>query len=220
MREVKRKYSYSQVRAPRRAAHRRRRLRAREVRRRHPRVPAVRPRPPVRRGEVAYARSQIAEASTRRSATRSFSAPARSATRRRLRRVQGAPRLRPRLPGREGDGAHARAPRRRDGAPGRARALRRALLPEEGQLRRRRSRASSTRSATSPGPLRAAPATAPTTRSSAEALLLLGETYLKMHKWADARDAFATIVQRYPETAARRSTRANYLDYMKEQGSS
>ena len=37
----------------------------------------------------------------------------------------------------------------------------------------------------------------------AEALLLLGKTYLKMHKWSDARQAFETIVQRARDEPAR-----------------
>jgi outer membrane protein assembly factor BamD len=34
-----------------------------------------------------------------------------------------------------------------------------------------------------------------------EALLLLGETYLKMHKQTEARQSFCTIIARYPESA-------------------
>ena len=34
-----------------------------------------------------------------------------------------------------------------------------------------------------------------------DALLLLGETYLKMHKWNEARSSFATILQQYPRSA-------------------
>lgn len=51
----------------------------------------------------------------------------------------------------------------------------------------------------------------------AEALLLLGETYLKMHKYTDAREAFETIVREYARTAL--TVAANrYLDYMKTRG--
>ena len=50
-----------------------------------------------------------------------------------------------------------------------------------------------------------------------EALLLLGETYLKMHKWGDARESFATILRRYAQSALTVQAR-NYLDYMKERG--
>ncbi len=50
-----------------------------------------------------------------------------------------------------------------------------------------------------------------------EALLLMGETYLKMHKWSDARDTFAMIRQRYPASALVIPAK-NYLDYMQTQG--
>ncbi|MDB4998411.1 MAG: Competence protein ComL precursor, partial [Myxococcaceae bacterium] len=50
-----------------------------------------------------------------------------------------------------------------------------------------------------------------------EALILLGETYLKMHRWNDARAAFVAILQRYPESALIIQARA-YLDFMKTQG--
>jgi outer membrane protein assembly factor BamD len=50
-----------------------------------------------------------------------------------------------------------------------------------------------------------------------EALILLGETYLKMHKWSEARASFTTILTRF-----RRSERLDqakrYLDFMKAQG--
>jgi outer membrane protein assembly factor BamD len=49
------------------------------------------------------------------------------------------------------------------------------------------------------------------------ALLLMGETYLKMHKWADARDSFVTIQHRYPGSALVVPAK-NYLDYMQTQG--
>jgi outer membrane protein assembly factor BamD len=50
-----------------------------------------------------------------------------------------------------------------------------------------------------------------------EALLLMGETYLKMHKWADARDSFVTIQHRYPGSALVVPAK-NYLDHMQTQG--
>ncbi len=51
----------------------------------------------------------------------------------------------------------------------------------------------------------------------AEALLLLGETYLRMHKWPDARHAFEAVLREDQQTAL--SVRArNYLDSMKERG--
>ena len=37
----------------------------------------------------------------------------------------------------------------------------------------------------------------------AEALLLLGTTYLKMHKWGEARQAFEVIVARYAQSPLR-----------------
>lgn len=50
-----------------------------------------------------------------------------------------------------------------------------------------------------------------------EALLLMGETYLKMHKWADARDSFARIAQHYPDSALVVAAK-NYLDLMQTKG--
>lgn len=50
-----------------------------------------------------------------------------------------------------------------------------------------------------------------------EALLLLGETYLKMRRWNDARQAFATIVDRYPRSPLTVQAK-NYLDLMKQRG--
>ena len=46
-----------------------------------------------------------------------------------------------------------------------------------------------------------------------DALLLLGETYLKMHRWNDARQAFVTIVERYPRSALTNQAK-NYLELM------
>jgi outer membrane protein assembly factor BamD len=50
-----------------------------------------------------------------------------------------------------------------------------------------------------------------------EALLLMGETYLKMHKYADARDAFGTLKTRFPASALVVPAQ-HYLDYMHTQG--
>jgi len=50
-----------------------------------------------------------------------------------------------------------------------------------------------------------------------EALLLMGETYLKMEKWSDARDTFAMIMKRYPGSAIVVPAQ-NYLDYMRARG--
>jgi outer membrane protein assembly factor BamD len=52
---------------------------------------------------------------------------------------------------------------------------------------------------------------------SGQALLLLGETYLRMHKWPDARDAFQAAVRANPRSATAVLAR-NYLDSMKERG--
>lgn len=51
----------------------------------------------------------------------------------------------------------------------------------------------------------------------AKALLLLGETYLKMKKWADARDAFESIVTGY-HTSPTATQAQGYLDHMRAQG--
>jgi len=50
-----------------------------------------------------------------------------------------------------------------------------------------------------------------------DALLLLGQTYLKMHKWDDAREAFGTIVKRFEDSGLVVAARG-YLDWMKEKG--
>jgi hypothetical protein len=50
-----------------------------------------------------------------------------------------------------------------------------------------------------------------------EALLLLGETYLKMHKWTEARAQFETIVSRFQDSGLTLPAR-NFLDWMKERG--
>jgi outer membrane protein assembly factor BamD len=51
----------------------------------------------------------------------------------------------------------------------------------------------------------------------AEALLLLGEVYLKMHKFADARESFNVLLQDYPRSPLVVQAN-NYLAYMKERG--
>jgi outer membrane protein assembly factor BamD len=51
----------------------------------------------------------------------------------------------------------------------------------------------------------------------AEALLLLGTTYLMMHKWGEARIAFEQITSRYAQTPYIVDAR-NYLAYMQSQG--
>ena len=50
-----------------------------------------------------------------------------------------------------------------------------------------------------------------------EALLLLGQTYLKMHKWADARGAFETITKRFVDSGLILPARS-YLDWMQQRG--
>jgi outer membrane protein assembly factor BamD len=52
---------------------------------------------------------------------------------------------------------------------------------------------------------------------AAEALLLLGETYLKMHKWSEARQAFQSIVHDYGQSGLVVQAR-DYLRYLKERG--
>lgn len=51
----------------------------------------------------------------------------------------------------------------------------------------------------------------------AEALLLLGEVYLKMHKFTDARESFNVLLQDYPRSPLVVQAN-NYLAYMKERG--
>ena len=50
-----------------------------------------------------------------------------------------------------------------------------------------------------------------------EALLLLGETYLKMHKWSEARVEFQVIMTRFQDSGLTLAAR-NFLDWMKERG--
>lgn len=51
----------------------------------------------------------------------------------------------------------------------------------------------------------------------AEALLLLGEIYLQMHKFDDAREAFVVLLRNYPKSALGVQA-SNYLAYMKDRG--
>jgi outer membrane protein assembly factor BamD len=50
-----------------------------------------------------------------------------------------------------------------------------------------------------------------------EALLLMGETYLKMEKWTDARDTFIALMKRYPGSSLVVPAK-NYLDFMLQRG--
>jgi outer membrane protein assembly factor BamD len=50
-----------------------------------------------------------------------------------------------------------------------------------------------------------------------EALLLMGETYLMMHKWEDARGSFHSLLEGYPKSALTVQATA-FLDYMRERG--
>ncbi|MBX3192092.1 MAG: tetratricopeptide repeat protein [Labilithrix sp.] len=51
----------------------------------------------------------------------------------------------------------------------------------------------------------------------AEALLLLGEVYLKMHKFGEARESFNALLRDYPRSPLVVQAN-NYLDYMRERG--
>jgi outer membrane protein assembly factor BamD len=51
----------------------------------------------------------------------------------------------------------------------------------------------------------------------ADALVLLGETYLKMHKWGDARQAFEAVVEKHGRSAAAGQAR-NYLEHLRSRG--
>ncbi len=51
----------------------------------------------------------------------------------------------------------------------------------------------------------------------AEALILLGETYLRLHKWSDAREAFQSVLQHYSDSSLVVSAR-NYLASMASRG--
>jgi outer membrane protein assembly factor BamD len=50
-----------------------------------------------------------------------------------------------------------------------------------------------------------------------EALLLLGQTYLKMKKWPEARQSFQEILKRYRDSGLIIPAQ-NYLEYMKQEG--
>jgi outer membrane protein assembly factor BamD len=50
-----------------------------------------------------------------------------------------------------------------------------------------------------------------------EALILLGETYLKMHRWSDARQAFTTILVTYRKSELATQAKT-YLEYLKSRG--
>jgi outer membrane protein assembly factor BamD len=52
---------------------------------------------------------------------------------------------------------------------------------------------------------------------SAEALLLLGQTYLKMHKWQDAKQAFQAIVEGHAESPFLVQAR-DYIDMLAKRG--
>jgi outer membrane protein assembly factor BamD len=60
-------------------------------------------------------------------------------------------------------------------------------------------------------------ATGQDTSLEAEALILLGETYLKMHKWDDARQSFEAVLRKHARSAAAGQAR-NYLDHLRERG--
>ena len=51
----------------------------------------------------------------------------------------------------------------------------------------------------------------------AEALILLGTTFLKMNKWAEARQAFEVVVRNYAQSPLATEAR-NYLDFLKQKG--
>ena len=51
----------------------------------------------------------------------------------------------------------------------------------------------------------------------AEALLLLGEVYLKMRKYPEAREAFGAILRDYPKSPLVVQA-TNFLGYMQERG--
>jgi len=67
------------------------------------------------------------------------------------------------------------------------------------------------------GTLKGAATVSEAAELQAEALLLLGEVYLQMHKWEEARTAFQVIVARYAQTPIIIDAR-NYLAYMQQRG--
>ena len=50
-----------------------------------------------------------------------------------------------------------------------------------------------------------------------DALLLLGETYLRMHRWGDAKTSFQVILDRYPQSELALQAR-RYIDGMANKG--
>ncbi len=219
LREVKRKYSYSKY------------ARLAELRiadadfeqekylGRHPRVQGLHPRAPLRRGRRrvrarAHRREHVLGDPRVGAGGRARGARPGE----RGRRVQGAQQLPRGLSGLEAVRARARAPRPGGRAPRAPRALCGPLLSREGQLRRGR-RAHPVRSPQLRARRRGADAHGVTTDSDleAEALLLLGKTYLKMHKWGDARQAFQSIVSSHGQSPLVIQAR-DYLQHLSEQG--
>jgi outer membrane protein assembly factor BamD len=70
---------------------------------------------------------------------------------------------------------------------------------------------------TGPAAPKAGEASVPDSGLEPEALLLLGETYLKMHKWSDARESFTVLLTRFGRSALTIQAQG-YLDYMKDRG--
>ncbi len=60
-------------------------------------------------------------------------------------------------------------------------------------------------------------ATGEDTSLEAEALVLLGETYLKMHKWSDARQAFEAVLRKHARSPLATEAR-NYLASLRQRG--
>jgi len=50
-----------------------------------------------------------------------------------------------------------------------------------------------------------------------EALIMLGETYLKMHKWSEARDSFSAVLRHFSRSVHVVQAQ-QYLEFMKERG--
>ena len=50
-----------------------------------------------------------------------------------------------------------------------------------------------------------------------DALIVLGETYMRMHRWGDARTAFQVVLTRYPDSELADQAR-KYLDSLKNKG--
>jgi hypothetical protein len=51
----------------------------------------------------------------------------------------------------------------------------------------------------------------------ADALLLLGETYLQMHKWRDARQAFQAVIQSERQGPSTIEAQ-HYLEFLRKKG--